>query len=233
MLTTHRRDQRARRQAPFTLESLDDRLVLSAAAGVAADAVAARHEAKLERVAARHEAKLAARAAAHSMLADPVAIPITGNVLASASAPAASTAISSVIAATPSPSGGLIPVTPTTNPSPVTTTQSSPGPLPANVAAALQSLYNEYEGAGSGSFKPSQPTDTLLQISGNNVEVSIKIRSGTAFSTALSQLQSDGMQVSSSSSTYGLVDGMLPISELSGAAQLASSVTPVSPPIMR
>src|SRR5262245_51230968 len=106
MLTTHRRDQRTRRQAPFTLESLDDRLVLSAAAaGVVAEAVAARHEAKLERVAARHEAKLTARAATHLMRSDPVAIPITGNVSASASVPAASTATSSVIAATPSPSG--------------------------------------------------------------------------------------------------------------------------------
>jgi hypothetical protein len=228
MLTTHRRDQRTRRQAPFTLESLDDRLVLSAAgAGVAAEAVAARHEAKLERVEARHEAKLAARAAAHSLSADPVAIPTKGSAKASAARSASSTASSPVTAATPTPSAT------TTTSSPVTTTQSAPGPLSANVAAALQSLYTEYGSAGSGSFKPSQPTDSLLQISGNNVEVSIKIGSDTAFSTALSQLQSDGMQVSSSSSTYGLVDGMLPISELPAAAQLASSVNPAHPPIMR
>jgi hypothetical protein len=220
MLTTTRRDQRTRRQALFILESLDDRLVLSAAAGAAAEAVAARHEAKLERVEARHEARLArvearheaglaARVAAHPMSSDPVA------------------------ATTPHPGGTVNPsiaIRSTVPTSPVT--QPSSGSLPSNVAAALQSLYTEYEGAGSD-FKPTQPTDMLLQISGDNVEVSIKVGSSTAFNTALSQLQADGMQVSSSSSTYGLVDGMLPISELPAAAQLASSVNPAPPPIMR
>jgi hypothetical protein len=104
--------------------------------------------------------------------------------------------------------------------------------VPANVAAPLQSLYNEYAAAGSGTFKPSQPTDSQLQISGNNVEVSIKVGSGTAFATALAQLQTDGMQVSASSATYGLVEGMLPISELPSAAQLASSVNAVPPPAL-
>ena len=47
MLTTHRRDQRSRRQALFTLESLDDRLVLSAAA---TGAVAAHLEARFVRI---------------------------------------------------------------------------------------------------------------------------------------------------------------------------------------
>ena len=68
-----RRDRRARRQALFTLEALDDRLVLSAAAaGAAAEAAGAhavpaevRHEAKLARIEARHEAKLARVEARH------------------------------------------------------------------------------------------------------------------------------------------------------------------------
>ena len=49
------------------------------------------------------------------------------------------------------------------------------------------------------------------------------------FSTFLSQLQSDGLRVSTSSATYGLVDGMVPISDLPAMAQVAASVTPMSP----
>ena len=97
----------------------------------------------------------------------------------------------------------------------------------------LQSMYQEYESqGGSSSFTPGQPSDKLLQISGTSVEVSLKIASGSNFDTALSQLQSDGMQVSSSSSTYALIEGMLPIAELPAAAQIAASVTPVSPPML-
>jgi hypothetical protein len=102
------------------------------------------------------------------------------------------------------------------------------------VAAPLQVLYGEfqssnYDGGDSDDF--TAPTDKLLQISGSSVAVSLKIGSGTDFATALSQLQSDGMQVSTSDSTYALIEGMLPISELPAAAQVAASVTPVSPPL--
>ena len=76
MLSTLRRDRRTRRHAQFSLESLDDRLVLSAGAGgAAAEAVsakaaaiehrqelrAAKHEANLARMDVRHEAKVAAK----------------------------------------------------------------------------------------------------------------------------------------------------------------------------
>ena len=264
MLTTTRRDKRNRRQASLTLESLDERLVLSAAAaGAAAEAVSAkaeavearheaklargeaRHEAKLARVDARHEAKLAARAAAHPTSSASVAIPITASASASATTATSASATASPTAATAAPvSGGT--VTPNeTRPRPLpvpatisqtsssgSTSQTSSSPLPSNVAGSLQSLYTEFEGAGTGSFQPSQPNDALLQISGNNVEVSIKVGSGTDFATALAQLQSDGMQVSNSSSGYDLIQGMLPISELPAAAQIASSVTPISPPLM-
>jgi hypothetical protein len=105
--------------------------------------------------------------------------------------------------------------------------------LPANVAAALQSLYQEYESQGGGdSFTPGQPSDKLLVISGTSVGVDLKIGSGADFNTVLSQLQADGLQVSSSSATYGLIDGVLPIAQLPAAAQLAASVTPTSRPIL-
>jgi hypothetical protein len=249
MLTITRRDKRTRRQASFTLESLDSRLVLSAAAaGAAAGAVVtpheaklarveARHEAKLARIEARHEARLAAFAAAHP--ASPIAIEIGGGTSTSTSATAATSAATSASSATPTPvtsatsvSGGTVTPNEATPalPAPTTTGQAATGALPANVAAPLQSLYTEYEAAGSGTFTPSQPTDGLLQISGDSVEVSINVASGSAFDTALSQLETDGMQVTASSSTYNVIQGMLPISELPAAAQLPSSVNPISAP---
>ncbi len=118
---------------------------------------------------------------------------------------------------------------------PSSTYASSPGPLPASVAAALQDLYEEYEGrVGGGSFTPGESSDRLLVINGTSVGVAIKASSSADFNTLVSQLQSDGMQVSSSSATYGLVDGMLPIANLGTVAQLsgAASVTPMSPPML-
>ena len=74
------------------------------------------------------------------------------------------------------------------------------------------------------------PSDNLLQISGTSVMVNLKMASGGDFSTFLSQLQSDGLSVSTSSATYGLVDGMLPIADLPAVATVAASVTAVPPP---
>lgn len=258
MLTTTRRDQRTRRQALFTLETLDDRMVLSAAAAGAAaeaagaasshaaivaqpheaqvaqhDAKLARHEAKEARIDARHAARLAARAATAPTLSASVAIPLTPTAsAATASTTTASTASTTAPGGTSatfttSPAASVSAATPT--PTPSSTSTSSPGPLPANVAAPLQALYTEYVQAGT-SFTPSQPSDKLLQISGDDVEVSLKIASSADFDTALSQLQSDGMQVNNSSASYLLIDGMLPISELPAAAQIASSVNAVPPP---
>jgi large repetitive protein len=114
-------------------------------------------------------------------------------------------------------------------------TQPSPGPLSANVAASLQSLYVEYESAitAKNVFTPSLPSDKQLQISGDNVVVNLQVGSSTNFSTALSQLEADGMQVTTSSSTYGLIDGTLPIAELPAASQIVASVAAAPPLSMR
>jgi hypothetical protein len=251
MLTILRRNRRARRRANFDLESLDARLVLSAAAaGVVAEAAgskaaiiehrrevrAEQHEAKLARMEARHEAKLARSA-------DPI-VPVTLTITGGSTAASAQ---ASTAASTQVPSGTVTTGT-SASPkalvlAPVTvvgsgtstsgTSSSSPGTLPSTASAALQALYQEYESQGGGSsFTPSLPSDKLLQISGTSVVVSLKIGSSSNFSTALSQLQSDGLQVSSSSSTYDLIDGMLPIGELPAAAQIAASVTAVGPPLL-
>jgi hypothetical protein len=53
------------------------------------------------------------------------------------------------------------------------------------------------------------------------------------FNTLISELESDGMQVLDSSSTYGIVEGILPIAQLPIAAQLPQtlSITPMFNPI--
>jgi hypothetical protein len=213
---------------------------------------AARHEARLARIEARHEARvarvdarLAARADARAIVTSPVSpapssasmSPSTGTSTALASA-SPSMASTPMMVTTPTSSArsttnvSTAPVTPVSTP--VTPTQTSPGPLSANVAAALQSLYSEYKSVAQGNvFTPSLPSDNLLVINGDNVGVNLQIGSSSNFSTALSQLEADGMQVSASSTTYSLIDGMLPIDELPTAAQIAMSVTPLSPVMQR
>ena len=169
MLTTTRRDKRNRRQASLTLECLDERLVLSAAAaGAAAGAVMTHHEARL----AQHRGAVTKR----GWPAGPPPTRCRRPRLRSRSAAtlrprrSASTSprrlgclfsapSSPVVTATPVSSGATTPSITTSTPAPTPVSQSSTGTLSANVAAPLQSLYNEYEAAGSGTFKPSQPTD--------------------------------------------------------------------------
>jgi hypothetical protein len=188
MLTTRRRDRRTRRQARFHLESLDDRVVLSAGARGAAAEAAVHHEMAGH---ARHAARHAHHKVHHARHANHGA-------------------------------AGQGPVV-----------HGSSATLPANVSAALQSLYQEYENQGGGSsFKPSLPSDRLLQISGTSVGVQLKMASSGDFNTFVSDLQADGLQITSSSATYGLVVGMLPIAELPAASQVAASVTPAPPPVL-
>ena len=220
----------------------------------------AQHEAKLDRLEARHEAKLATKEAKQeakiSQLEAKAAglTPVTINSSGIGDGigigrdrpmrPARRRRSPRPRRQPPRPSRR--PRQPESEPRPhLAVTTSPPAPAPARhrlehdlarPAAgqrlrALQSLYQEYESAGGGSsFTPSQPSDKQLQISGDSVGVSLKMNSSGNFSTFLSQLQSDGLQVTSSSATYGLVDGMLPIGDLRTIAQVASSVTPMSPP---
>jgi hypothetical protein len=242
------RDRRNRRNAHLTLESLDNRIVLSAAAAGAAAQAAVhtraalrehRHEAWLARLEARHEASFGK--------AGGVVLPIVINTSPSAAAPVLASPAAVGSAPETSVSSGHATSSSTTtavsatnaNPAPVTITPgstgaSSSGPLPGNVAAALQELYKEYESQGGGSsFTPDEPDDNLLVISGTSVGVEIKASPSADFNSLIGQLRSDGMQISNSSATYGLVDGMLPIADLGVVAQLAgtASVTPIIPPI--
>jgi hypothetical protein len=205
-------------------------------------------EARIQSRIARIQARIASPAMAAAAVAVNVTAPATANA-ASRSAPSAPATINSpgldpnhslagpglpfVTSPGGTNSGGL--GNPTDTGSGGTGsggTGTNSGSLPANVGGALQSLFQEFESA-SGNFTPSQPSDNLLQISGDNVGVNIKVDSSSDFNTVLSRLQADGMQVSASSATFGIITGMAPISNLPSIAQVASSVTAAPPPFTR
>jgi hypothetical protein len=113
---------------------------------------------------------------------------------------------------------------------------SVPGALPANVGVQFQSLYSQYEtyerSGGSGTFSPTGVS--TLEITGTYVGVQVKDTITGDFNSLIAELQGDGMQISDSSSTYGIVEGMLPIAQLPTAAQLPQtlSITPILNPIL-
>jgi hypothetical protein len=209
MSTSRRHDRRIRRKAWFHLEPLDDRLVLSVGAGVAVTQATVHHRMASHAHYASSHTRHGANHARHGANHTGQAANHTGQ--------AANHTGQANLGASGRESPG----------------PGSSGTLPANVAAALQSLYQEYESQGGGArFTPSQPSDKLLQIRGTSVAVSLKLASGSNFDTALAQLQADGMEVGASSPIYGLIEGLLPIAELPAAAQVAASVAPASQSVL-
>jgi hypothetical protein len=174
MLTTQRHDRRVRRPARFLLESLDDRLALSAgASGAAAEAVV------------HHQAADHANLYHHSRPRE-----VLGH--------------------------------------------GSPAALPANLSAALRSLYREYEAQGGGShFTPTLPGGGPLPIRDSRVAVRIKVAFPSALGGYLRDLRADGLQIIRTLPAYGLAEGMLPLAKLPDVAQIAAHVWPARPTIMK
>jgi hypothetical protein len=203
-LHVDRRSRRAFRPIP---EYLDDRIVPSAmpvAVGPGAEAVVAASATQ------RHENHLAVLESKHEKM-------VASHDLRLARREARFLAHHpGAIAPTPSPNAS--------------------GMLPADVGAPLQSLYTQYESyESSGGAGPFSPTGAnLLVINGTDVGIQVKDTSTGDFSTLITELQGDGMQILDSSSTYELVEGMLPIAQLPAAAQLpqALSITPMTNPIL-
>jgi hypothetical protein len=204
-MKTLRGDRRSRRAFRPTPEYLDDRMVPSAvpvAAGPGVEAVVA------VSAAGRHEDHLAVLEREHEKA-------VARHDLRLARREARFLAHHpNAIAPTPSPNAS--------------------GMLPANVSAPLQSLYTQYEtyesSGGAGPFRPTGAN--LLVINGTDVGIQVKDTSTGDFNTLITELQGDGMQILDSSSTYGLVEGMLPIAQLPTVAQLPQtlSVTPMTNP---
>ncbi len=120
-----------------------------------------------------------------------------------------------------------------TNP---TTRSNPPGTPPANLAPPSSRSTRKFEAyESSGASGPFRTTGLNgLVINGTSVGIQVKAQNTGDFTTFVSTLQSDGMQVLDSSSTYGLVDGMLPIAQLPTVAQLpqTQSVMPMFNPIL-
>jgi len=108
--------------------------------------------------------------------------------------------------------------------------------LPGNVAASLNVIYNAYEQdpAGFPANVPSTDGANLVQIQGSSVGIQVHDGNPGDFSTLLTELQNAGMQVTTSSAQYGLIVGMLPISDLPTVAHLpeAPGVTPLMRPML-
>jgi hypothetical protein len=68
-----------------------------------------------------------------------------------------------------------------------------------------------------------------MVVSGTNVGINFQSSDTADFNTFLSDLESDGLQVSSQSASFGIIDGLLPIAQLPAVAQISTSasVTPM------
>jgi hypothetical protein len=94
--------------------------------------------------------------------------------------------------------------------------------LPANAAPVLSVIYDAYT-QDPTNFLANLPSTDLANkvvIQGSNVGIQVRDNNPADFATLVSQLQAAGMQISSSSATYGLVVGMLPIAQLPAVAGL-------------
>ena len=97
--------------------------------------------------------------------------------------------------------------------------------MPDNVSTALDTIYTEYENGNlSTTTGPGQ-----VEIQGSSVGVQMRTSNPADFAAMVSNAQSMGMQVTTSSAAYDTVIGFLPISELPAAAQLtgAPAITPL------
>jgi hypothetical protein len=216
-----------------------------------------RHDAKLEKIEANHAAKLAKTdVAVHHVPGGPTPRPTTPIVITGGGSPESSSSASlaaapavavtmntATLSSTATPASLTLPTTAT--PAVTTSTQSattstssnsgSSSTLPPNLSAQLQSLYTQYESfessGGSGTFSPTGVNG--LVISGTNVGINFQTSDSADFNTLLTQLQSDGLQVTSDSAAYGIIDGMVSIAQLPAVAQISStaSVTPMFQPM--
>jgi hypothetical protein len=207
----------------------------------------ARHDAQLAARAARHEAKLARMEARHAGMVQPYAAsPTITDPSSTAASPAAPVARGAAVPSAPAINYSPILPSQTTNSttgSRATTSSSATGsstnsaaPLPANVSAPLQAIYQQYQdfktSGGTGTFTPTGVNGVV--ISGTNVGINFHTTDTADFNATLAELQSDGLQVTTSSATYGVIDGMLPIAQLPAVAQISASasVTAMYHPVM-
>jgi hypothetical protein len=108
--------------------------------------------------------------------------------------------------------------------------------LPPNASPVLGDIYDAYTQDPTNFLADLQSMGVAgkVVIQGTNVGIQVKDNNPADFATLVSQLQAAGMQISSSSATYGLVEGLLPIAQLPAVAGLPEvpSVTPMFQPMV-
>ena len=127
--------------------------------------------------------------------------------------------------------GNTTPTTGTPNPATPTPTPVN-GPLPANVATALDTIYEEFE---NGTLSANQNGPGKIEIQGNDVGVMIKVNNPDDFASDVAAAEGLGMQVQTTSAASDLFAGFLPIAELPAVAQLpdAPVIVPMYGPLTR
>jgi hypothetical protein len=148
-----------------------------------------------------------------------------------------------VTAPTPVSASPIMPTHPVTISTGPTSGTQSGGPsgsgsqpsLPPNASAVLDVIYDAYTKDPTNFLADLQSMGAASKvvIEGTNVGIQVHDNNPADFATLVSQLEAAGMQISSSSATYGLVVGMLPIAQLPAVAELseAPSVTPMFQPL--
>ncbi len=108
------------------------------------------------------------------------------------------------------------------------------GPL-AKAGQDLIGIYQQYQSfvAGGGTAANFTSTGSHVEVSGGNVGVDLNASGNLA--TYEAALQALGMTIQNSDATTGLVEGLLPISELEAVAQMSNTagITPVYTPISK
>jgi len=104
----------------------------------------------------------------------------------------------------------------------LTSTEIKNGPL-AKAGQDLIKIYDEFQQQGGSASFTSSESGTVV-IEGSNVGVDINM-SGGDFAGFVSQLKSLGMQVQSMSAADGVVEGLLPISQLPTVAQNSQTLS--------
>jgi hypothetical protein len=134
-----------------------------------------------------------------------------------------------MVSSNPTPSGEGATSTKTTDGSPPSNPTITPqlaSPLPANVAAPLVEIYEEFQ--ASGGKTPFTPTvGSQIQVEGSSVGVEIHCN-GSNLDALLADMDKLGFQLSSTSTTTDTIAGLIPIDALATAAQdpLTLSITP-------
>jgi hypothetical protein len=193
-------------------------------------------EARLARIQARALAR--AQASSPFRMADPPPTPVqrTPAVMPLEPTAPASLAVSSAASSVAISDAPTV-TTSTTLSGGGGTDSGSTSSLPPNASKTLDVIYDAYTQDPSG-FPANLPATNganLVVIQGSNVGIQVHDNNPADFNTLVSELQADGMQINSSSATYGLVVGLLPIAQLPAVAALpgAPSVNPIFQPILR